>query len=270
MEAARIAIIPTPVRLAEATSRLAQFAIDRARLLPRVTPSVPAAPSDLHLPREAGALNEADSKAVLARFGIATTREVVVPVGGNIRASTKCLKSPFAVKVVAADIAHKSDVGGVQLNIAAGEALEKAAATVVANARSAKPDARIDGVLVAEMASGLEVLVGVINDEAFGPTVALGLGGVLTEILGDIVYRIAPFEIDTANDMIAELKGARLFDGYRGTKPADRQALAEMLVTVSQMAMTLRGGIAEMDLNPVFVGAVGQGVVVADALVVLR
>ncbi len=270
LEAARIAIIPTPVRLADATSKLAQFAIDRTRLLPRVISNLPPAPSDLQLPNIAGAMNEADSKALLARFGLPTTREVVVPVGGDFPAMIKGLKPPFAVKIVAAEIAHKSDVGGVQLNIATGDALKKAAAIVVANARSAKPDAKIDGVLVAEMASGLEVLVGVINDEAFGPTIALGLGGVLTEILGDMVYRIAPFEIETAHDMIAELKGARLFDGYRGTKPTDRQALAQLLVTVSQMAMTLCDRIAEMDLNPVFVGPFGAGVVVADALVVLR
>ncbi len=169
----------------------------------------------------------------------------------------------------AKNIAHKSDVGGVKLNIAAGAALAAAAKEVVASARAAKPDARIDGVLVAEMASGLEALVGVINDPAFGPCVALGLGGVMTELLHDITYRIAPFDAATARDMIDELKGARLFQGFRGSKPADTEALAELLVTVSRMAVTLGDRLREIDINPVFVRAVGEGVVAADGLVVL-
>ena len=270
LEAARIAVIPTPVRLADAAARLAQFAIDRVRLLPRAAPVVAAPPAGLIVPERSGALNEADSKALLATFGIATPREVLVPPRADVRAATRHLKPPYAVKVVSTQIMHKSDVGGVKLNVDAGPALDAAAAEVMANARRAVPKAAIDGMLVAEMAAGLEVLIGVVNDPAFGPTVALGLGGVMTEILGDITYRIAPFDIETALDMIAELKGARLFDGYRGAKPADRQALAEMLVKVSQMAMTLRGRIQEMDINPVFVGAVGCGAIAADALVVLR
>lgn len=270
LEAAQIAVIPTPVRLAEAASRLAKFAIDRQRLLPRVAPAVPPLPPDLVLPLQAGALSELDSKAVLARFGIASTREVLVATGADIDAATAGLNPPFAVKVLASAISHKSDVGGVKLGVGAGPALAKAAAAVVANARAAVPEAQIDGVLVAEMASGLELLVGVINDPVFGPVVAFGLGGVMTEILGDVTYRIAPFDLETANDMIAELKGARLFDGYRGSPVTDKQALARLLVEVSRMAMTLQERIGEIDINPVFVGSTGNGVVAADALIILR
>ncbi len=270
LEAAQIAVIPTPVRLAEAASRLAKFAIDRQRLLPRVAPAVPPLPPGLVLPLQAGALSELDSKAVLARFGIASTREVLVATGADIDAATAGLNPPFAVKVLASAISHKSDVGGVKLGVGAGPALAKAAAAVVANARAAVPEALIDGVLVAEMASGLELLVGVINDPVFGPVVAFGLGGVMTEILGDVTYRIAPFDLETANDMIAELKGARLFDGYRGSPMTDKQALARLLVEVSRMAMALQERIGEIDINPVFVGSTGNGVVAADALIILR
>ena len=270
LEAAKIAVIPTPVRLAEAASRLAKFAIDRQRLLPRVMPAIVPMPADLTLPREGGALNEADGKALLARFGIASARDVFVAAGADVHAATAGLKPPFAVKVVAAAIAHKSDVGGVKLGVAPGQALAEAAAAVVANARAARPDAPIEGVLVAEMTSGLEALIGVVNDPAFGPVVALGLGGVMTEILGDITYRIAPFDLATAHGMIAELRGARLFDGYRGSAPTDKQALAQMLVNVSAMAMTLRDRISEIDINPVFVAGVGEGAIAADALVILR
>ena len=145
---------------------------------------------------------------------------------------------------------------------------DEAARKVIANARAAKPDAKIEGVLVAEMASGLEALIGVVNDPAFGPCVALGLGGVLTEVLKDITYRIAPFGIEEARDMIAELKGAKLFAGYRGAPPADTEALAAMLVNVARMATALGDRIAEMDINPVFVGP--KGAVAADALVILK
>ncbi len=270
LEAARVAVIPTPVRLAEAAARVAAFASDQHRLLPRVTPPAAAMPTGVTLPADGATLDEAQSKALLAAFGIPVPRETVVPLDADVHAATRHLTPPFAVKIASKDIAHKSDVGGVKLGVAAGPALASAVAEVAANARRAKPAARIDGVLIAEMASGLEALVGVVNDPAFGPCVAVGLGGVLTEVLGDIAYRIAPFDIETARDMIAELKGARLFQGYRGAKPADAEALAELLVNVSRMAIALESRLHELDINPVFVRSAGEGVVAADALVVLR
>ncbi|MFV0297093.1 MAG: acetate--CoA ligase family protein [Hyphomicrobiaceae bacterium] len=124
--------------------------------------------------------------------------------------------------------------------------------------------------LVSEMASGLEALIGVVNDEGFGPTVVLGLGGILTEVLKDVTFRIAPFDLATANDMISELRAAKLFDGYRGKPAADKDALAQMLVDVSRMAAGLGNRLKEMDINPVFVGAKGEGVRAADALLVLK
>jgi acyl-CoA synthetase (NDP forming) len=100
--------------------------------------------------------------------------------------------------------------------------------------------------------------------------VALGLGGVLTEVLKDVTYRIAPFDLETAREMIAELRAAALLDGYRGTPAADKEALAHALVAVSQMAVALAPRLKEMDINPVFVRAAGRGVAAADALVVLK
>jgi acyl-CoA synthetase (NDP forming) len=117
---------------------------------------------------------------------------------------------------------------------------------------------------------GIEVIVGVVNDETFGPVVALGLGGLLAETLQDVVFRIAPFEHDEALSMIAELRAAALFDGPRGKPPADRAALADVLVKVSALAWTLRERIAELDINPLIVRAAGEGVVAVDALLVLR
>jgi acetate---CoA ligase (ADP-forming) len=258
--------ITTPVRLARAAATLARFAADQRRLLPRRAPEV-RMPRDLDLPAGAVTLNEAESKAVLTAFGIPIAKEVMVPSGADAVAATKGLAAPFAVKIVSRDIAHKTEAGGVQLGVAR-EGLADAVRIVTANASKAVPGAKIDGVLVSEMAQGIEALIGIINDESFGPVVALGLGGVLTEVLKDVTYRIAPFDIETAREMIADLRAAKLFDGYRGKPAADKEALAKTLVAASQMASALAPRLKELDINPVFVGP--AGVVAADALVVLK
>lgn len=269
LEEARVPHILTPVRLAQAAAVLARFADDRQRLLPRRAPQVKVG-SGPDLPAGAATLSEAESKAVLAGYGIPVTREVLVADARQAAEAARALKAPYAVKVVSRDIAHKTEAGAVRLGLADAPAVEAAAVDVLANARCAVPDAKIDGVLVAEMAHGIEVLIGVVNDEAFGPTVAVGLGGVLTEVLRDLTYRIAPFGVEEARDMIAELKGAKLFAGYRGAPAGDTEALARVLSDVSTMAVALGDRLKELDINPVFVGPPGQGVVAADALLVLK
>jgi acetate---CoA ligase (ADP-forming) len=268
LEAAGVPFVTTPVRLARAAALLARFAADRRRLLPRQAPSIPK-PAGVALPDGAVTLNEVESKAVLRAFGVPAANEVLVAAGEDVSKAAAHLKAPFAVKVVSRDVAHKTEAGGVRLAVAR-EALAEAARTVADNARKAVPGARIDGVLVSEMAQGLETLIGVINDPAFGPIVALGLGGVLTEVLKDVTYRVAPFDLETAREMIAELRAARLFEGYRGKPATDKEALAQALVAVSGMAMALAPRLKELDINPVFVRPVGEGVVAADALVVLK
>jgi acyl-CoA synthetase (NDP forming) len=266
---AGVPFLTTPVRLARAAAALARFAADRRRLLPRQSPSMAPEvrlPAGLELPAGAVALNEAESKAVLTAFGIPTAREVLVPSGADAGAATAALKAPFAVKIVSRDIAHKTEAGGVLLKVAR-DGLAAAVRTVTANAIEAVPGARIDGVLVSEMAEGVETLIGVVNDASFGPVVAFGLGGVLTEALKDVTWRIAPFDLDTAREMIAELRAARLFDGYRGQPAVDKEALARTLVAASQMAAALAPRLKEADINPLFVGP--TGVVAADALVVV-
>jgi acetyltransferase len=253
------------VRLARAAAALARFASDRRRLLPRRPPEA-RMPPGLDLPAAAATLNEAEGKAVLRAFGIPTPREVLVSRGADADAATQGLNAPFAVKIVSRDIAHKTEAGGVRLGVER-DGLAEAVRAVASNAAKAVPGARIDGVLVSEMAEGIEALVGIVNDASFGPVVALGLGGVLTEVLKDVTYRVAPFDLDTAREMIAELRGARLFDGYRGQPPADKEALARALVSVSEMAAALAPRLKEADINPLFVCP--SGVVAADALVVL-
>ncbi len=271
LEAARVPVVPTPVRLAAAMGRLTRFAMDRARLGTRSVPAPMARPVGLALPDGAATLSETESKRILAAFGVPVTREILVREGEDAAAAAAAagLAAPYAVKVVSADIAHKSDVGGVALGVAAGQPLTAAVADVIASGRRAVSGARINGAIVAEMARGQEVLIGVVNDASFGPAVALALGGVAAEVLGDVVYRIAPFGIETAREMIEALRSAPLLKGYRGAPPADVEALAGLLVSVSSLAMTLGERLAELDINPVFVRPEGQGVVAADALLVL-
>ena len=201
-------------------------------------------------------------------FGVPVTNDVLVVPGAALPAN---VNYPVAVKIASRDIAHKSDIGGVRLNVPDAAQLQKAIADVLANAKRAVPQANIAGTIVAEMVTdGLETIVGVVNDACFGPVVAFGLGGILAETIRDVTYRVAPFDKIEALSMIREIRGAKLFDGVRGQPARDVDALADLLVAVSEMAWLTRERVAEMDINPVLVRPVGKGVVAADALMVLR
>ncbi|HQS09324.1 MAG: hypothetical protein B7Y12_06675 [Rhizobiales bacterium 24-66-13] len=277
LEAADIPILSTPVRLARAAAGLADYAALRAAALGR-TPSAPitrggeteAHAGDL-LPPLAGALDEAAGKRLLAAYGIPTPKEVFVPVGADLQAATADLAFPLAAKVVSPDIAHKTEAGGVALGVPDVEALAAAVDRVIENARAYRPGARVAGVLVSEMIDdALEVLVGVVNDPAFGPVVAVGLGGVLTEVLRDVAYRIAPCDRHTIRAMLDELRGRPLFDGVRGRPALDLEALVDAVVAISRLAWDLRDRVRELDVNPLFVRPRGKGVAAADALVMLN
>jgi acetyltransferase len=181
------------------------------------------------------------------------------------------MRYPVAVKIVSRDIAHKTDIGGVRLGIADAAQLEHAFAEILANATKAARNAVVSGVLASEMVSdGIETIIGVLNDSVFGPVVVFGMGGVLTETLRDTTYRVAPFDVETAREMIGELRAAVVFDSLRGQAPRDKDALAKTLSAVSEFAWLARERVAEMDLNPVLARPAGAGVAIADALIVLK
>ena len=217
------------------------------------------------LPRGPAVLDEHASKAVLSVAGVPVTRDVLLPVG---QVTADNLRYPVAVKIVSRDIPHKTDVGGVSLNVADARQLAVSIAEVTANARVAMPNAHLDGVLVSEMVVGVETIVGVVNDPGFGPVVAFGIGGVFAEAVKDMTYRVAPFDMDEARSMIGELRMRALFDGLRGRPPCNTEALAEVLVAVSRLAWQLRDQLAEMDINPLIAGP--ERAIAADALIVLR
>jgi len=230
-----------------------------------------AAPrTELDLASDAGTLSELRSKQVLARYGIPVVRDALVREAEVAGLEASPIPFPVAVKVASADVPHKTEAGAVRLNIADLAALKQAAREVFAAARDYRNDARIDGVLVQEMASGLEVIVGAVDDPYFGPTVAFGLGGVYTELMKDVTHRFAPFDAITAREMIEEIRGAPLLRGYRGQPARDMEALADVLARVSNLISDHADRIAEIDINPLFVRAAGQGVLAADALIVLK
>ncbi|MCK4451217.1 MAG: acetate--CoA ligase family protein, partial [Anaerolineae bacterium] len=158
---------------------------------------------------------------------------------------------PVVLKIVSPDVIHKSDVGGVVVGIGDGSAVVKTYDRIVTTVREHVPDADIQGILVSKQApDGLEVIVGALDDAMFGPTVMFGLGGIFTEVLKDVTFRVAPLERRDAREMMREIRGFRLLEGARGQARYDTEALVELLLAVSRM-VTDRPEIKELDLNPV-------------------
>jgi succinyl-CoA synthetase beta subunit len=222
----------------------------------------------LELPATGGTLGEHRSKAILAAYGIPVTREVLFSPEEIGRLSSLPFDAPYAVKVESPDIPHKTEAGCVRLGIEGLLGLKAAAREVEDNARRYRADARIDGILVTEMARGTEIIVGAVDDPIFGPVVMFGLGGVFTELLRDVTHAFAPFDLAEAHAMIGRIRSAPLLTGYRGRPPLDVDALAQVLSRVSWLIADHAGRIAEIDLNPLFIGE--RGIVAADALVALK
>ena len=214
-------------------------------------------------------LNEADGKRLLASFGVAVPKLVVERNGPDAEPALDGLQGPFAVKVLSQDILHKSDAGGVVLNVMDVPAVRKAIAAIAA--RPEVRSARVDGYLVEEMCPpGREMVIGAVRDPQFGAMIMVGLGGIFVEALQDVSFRLCPITRHDASAMLDELRAARLLDGYRGQAPVDRAALVDLLVRIGGrdgVVMTLGDEIAELDLNPVIVGA--GGAVVADVRIIL-
>ena len=270
LEAHRIPWLLTPTRAANAAGVLYQFARKRERFFARAEhPFVrPIESRALELPARAGALSEHESKRCLALYGIPITREVLLAPEAIDRLQHSPLPFPLVVKIDSPDIAHKTEAGAVRLDVQTMDALKRAGQAVLTAAHNHTPHARINGILVSEMAHGEEVIVGAVRDHFFGPVVMFGLGGVHAELLKDVVYRFAPFDIDTAHEMIREIRAHPLLTGYRGRPPLALDALAEALTRISLLVADHAGRVAALDINPLFVSA--TAVVAADALIELR
>lgn len=215
-------------------------------------------------------LTERASKQVLAAYGIPVTREELA--AGDAPAAAVAAAGrigyPVALKIESPDLLHKTDAGGVKLNLCTPAEVEAAFREIMDNARRFNPAARIEGVLVQEMLPpGVEVIAGIGQDDIFGSTVLFGLGGVFVEALGDVALRVPPLTREDVLEMIGEIKGRRLLEGFRGLPPVDRQALAEIILKISRLALDFPQ-IAELDVNPLICSP--QGIKAADALIILK
>lgn len=218
-----------------------------------------------------GALGEDATKAILADYGVPVNRGAVTQTPEDAYKIAAGFDAPFVVKVVSADIVHKSDVGGVVLNLKTPRDVAKAVTEMTAKLSGGLPDARIDGYLVQEMRSApLEMFVGANNDAQFGPMVMVGAGGVLIELLKDVAIARAPVSVEHARTMIEGLAVAPLLRGWRGSGPLDIDALAETVSRVSWMVSDLGPRFQELDANPVLIGQKGDGCVAVDARLLMK
>jgi len=216
-------------------------------------------------------LTEIASKQLLARYGVPRPPEALARSEDDAAAAAGEIGGAVALKVQSPDILHKTEAGAVALGLTGDAAVRDAYRTVMARAQAAHPGAKVEGVLVQAMAPrGIEMILGITRDPAFGPMLMVGLGGIHVEVLRDVAFAPVPLGPDEALALLGELRGAALLDGVRGAKPSDKQALAELMAALSRFAADHADAVAEIDLNPVIVHAAGEGLTVVDALIVKR
>ncbi|SDT34725.1 acetate--CoA ligase family protein [Bradyrhizobium canariense] len=243
--------------------------LQRARFKLAPSDTVASIPFDIAAHLQSAKLSEADSKSLLRAAGIVLPDEMLVTEREALDGAISRIGFPLVMKIQSRDIPHKSEVGGVRVNITTkGDAFSTYQA-LLDNARKHRPDAAIQGVLVGPMAKkGVEIIVGTLQDATFGPMIMVGLGGITTELFRDVIYRPAPVSATEASAMLAELKAAPLLNGFRGAAKTDILALSHLISQVSALAAGARDRIAEIELNPVLVHPEAQGVTIVDALVV--
>ena len=236
----------------------AAFAVEAADPAPTIPPVM--------LP--AATLSEAEAKRLLSKAGIESAPEVACSTADEAAAVAQRFGFPVVMKILSPDIVHKSEIGGVLLDVSDPDAVRSGFPVLLERARTAAPDARIEGVLVAkQLKGGVECILGIHRDPVFGPMAMFGLGGIFVEVLKDVVFHRCPFGADTAEAMIRSIKGAPLLLGARGRKKADVTALAVMLSRLSVFAVAAGDRLQSIDLNPVFAMPEGEGAFAVDAVI---
>ncbi|MEM0025001.1 MAG: acetate--CoA ligase family protein [Zestosphaera sp.] len=197
------------------------------------------------------------------KFGLATSAEEAVRLAEEVG-------YPVVLKIVSPDIVHKSDVGGVKLNLNSSEEVRRSFDEIIRNVRVNAPEAKVAGILVQEMIpQSLEVIVGATRDPTFGPVLLFGLGGIFVEVLKDVSFRITPLTRYDAETMLTEIRAAKILDGYRGTPPRDKEAIVDIILRLAKF-MEEHESVTDVDLNPIMVFEVGKGAKVADARILIR
>jgi len=213
-------------------------------------------------------LTEVESKQLVAEAGIPVVETKLAKTKAEAISISKKMGFPVVLKIVSPDIIHKSDIGGVKLGLANATQVGKAYTEIMAAAKKANKKADIHGISVQKMARpGVEVIMGMSKDAQFGPVLMFGLGGVFVEVLKDVAFRIVPLNRRDASQMIREIKGYPLLEGYRGQEPANVTALEDLLLKLSDF-VDKNPKIKEMDLNPIF--AYKDGALAVDARVILE
>ncbi len=261
-EADGLTVFEDPSRAVVAIDAMGRFGAAFARSAAAPAPTMPV----VALP--AVSPNEAEAKRLLQSAGIDCVPEHVCATPEAAIAAAAALGYPVVMKIISPGILHKSEIGGVLIGIADAAAVREGYATLLQRARDNAPAARIDGVLVAKQLSrGVECILGITRDPAFGPVAMFGLGGIFVEVMKDVVLHRCPVDEATAEGMIRAIKGAALLLGARGRPKADIAALARMLSRLSQFAVAAGPRLASIDLNPVFAMPGGEGAFAADAVI---
>ena len=252
-----------PSRAVATMAALMNFgvAFDTGRSPMPAVSALPALPS--------GALGEKEAKAILAEFGLPMVQDVLATNAEEAIAAATAAGGPVALKIASADILHKTEVGGVALGVEGDDDIRIAFNEMMKRVRTALPDAKIDGIIVSPMIeAGVDCILGSKLDPVFGPVVMFGLGGIFTEIMGDVSLRRAPVSEATAMEMINELKGRPLFEGARGAKPVDKSLIAKAISQLSVFAAAHGEAAESIEMNPLRV--LPDRCVALDALIVKK
>jgi acyl-CoA synthetase (NDP forming) len=253
-----------PHEVVQAVAALYKFRKGFERALPK-PPRIPA--TTPKVPKKV--LNEYDAKRLLKKAGVPSGRESLAKTPADAAKAAAKLGFPVVLKIVSPDIQHKTEIGGVLLGLESQTAVRKGFNDIMVNAKRAAPNAKIDGILVSKMmGGGVETILGTYRDPVFGQMVMFGLGGVLTEVLGDVAFKVAPFGRKEAMDMIKSIKGYAILDGARGKAKADVDALAAALSDLSIFAAANADTLESVDVNPFIVRDKGKGGVALDALII--
>lgn len=215
-------------------------------------------------------LTYVESRTILSDYGIpmanadvATSSEAALSIANRIG-------YPIVLKVLSSEIVHKTEADTIRLDIRTESELRSGYDDIIREAKQHRPEATIDGVLVQEMVQGgTEVIVGVSRDPLFGLTIMFGIGGILVEILRDVSLRVLPITSDDAEDMIQEIKGYKVLQGYRGRPKADIAAITDVLLKISRLSGDFKGSLVEIDINPLIVLSEGNGAKAVDIRLVL-
>jgi len=274
LEESRVPLFTSPERCVKALSALVRY----SRFLEthgREAPGPAVLPDRLRIeallePRGQG-MTEDEGKRILSSYGIPITREELGKNPEEVKKAASRIGYPVALKVVSPQIKHKTEAGGLRLNIKSEEEIEKTYGDIHENVKRYDPAAEINGMLVQEMVPpGKEVIIGVLRDPQFGPMVMFGLGGVFVEVLKDFSLRHAPLKAEDAWEMVREIRGYKILEGVRGEERSDLEAIVQTLMAVSRLAVDLGEVFSEMDINPLAVYPGKGGVKAIDCLFIKR